>query len=172
VKLLRFALGLVVATVLHTLGPYLTAQFPAAFDLFLVLAVWTSLSSSASWSAVGGSAAGLFRDALSGGLYGLHGFADTLVAFASARVQQRLLVQQPLQIGLLFAAAAAVQLAIVAGLQILLLPGSEMPGLGAGAARMASCGVLGVILSVSSAWLHKTLDRRRERRRRRLGMSI
>jgi rod shape-determining protein MreD len=137
-----------------------------------VLAVWNSLSSSVSWSLVGGSAAGLCRDALSSGLYGLHGFADTLVAFASARVQQRLLIQQPLQIGLLFAVAAAFQLAVLAALQYLLLPGSEMPSAGSGVARMASCGVLGTLLSVSSTRFRKALDQRREQRRKRLGISI
>lgn len=171
-KFLRFGLGLVVATVLHTWGPALVPRFPAAADLFLVLAVWNSLSSSVSWSVTGGSAAGLCRDALSGGLYGLHGFADTLVAFASTRVQQRLLIRQPLQIGLLFAGAAALQLSILALLHYLLLPDSEMPTVSSGAARVVSCGVLGMVLSVLSARFQGAWERRREQRGKRLRMSL
>lgn len=171
-KFLRFGLGLVAATMLHTVGPAWIPRFPTATDLFLVLAVWNSLSSSVAWSVTGGSVAGLCRDALSGGLYGLHGFADTLVAFASTRIQQRLLIRQPLQIGLLFAGAAALQLSILAALHFVLLPGSELPAASSCAARIVSCGVLGMVLAMSATRFRGALERRREQRRKRLGMSI
>ena len=172
-KVLRFALGLAAAAVLHTLGSRWIPGFAAAIDLFLVLAVNCSLSSSAGWSAVAGSTAGLARDALSGGLYGLHGFADTLVAYLSARIQQRLLIKKPLQVGTLFAGAAGAQLLILEGLRLVVLPsGGEIPGIGALVVRMLVCGLLGLLLFVLSARLGSALERRRERRRRRLTMAI
>ncbi len=171
-KLLRFGLGLALATALQTLGTALVPRFAEAIDLFLVLAVWNAITSSVRWSMVGGSVAGLCRDALSGGFYGLHGFADTLVAFVAVRVQQRLLVQAPLQIGFLFTLAAALQLATLMTLQALLIPGSEMPGIGSSVVRMVCCGLLGMILSISSARIQTTFERWREQRRRRLRISV
>ena len=171
-KLFWFALGLAAATALHTLGARLAAGFPAVFDLFLVLVVYNSLSSPLGWSTAGGSAAGLMRDALSGGLYGLHGFADTLVAYLTARVRERLVIQKPLQVGLLFALAAAAQLVILASLQFLLVSGAELPGLGTLAARMVTCGVLGPLLLLLDQRLRAAAGRWREQRRRRLKMAL
>ncbi len=169
-KILRFLIGLAVAAVLHSLGSRLVASFPAVVDLFLILAVYNSLSCSPAWSMAGGSAAGLVRDALSGGLYGLHGFADTLVAYLTARLQQRLVIQQPLQIGLHLAVAAAVQLGILAALQALLVPGAELPGVGIMAARMTSSGILGWALFIAAGRFRNSVDHWREQRRRRLTM--
>ena len=172
-KLFRFALALVAATVLHALMSRWIGGFPAAVDLFLVLAVLNGLSSSAGWSALGGSAAGLVRDALSGGLYGLHGFSDTLAAWAAARLQQRLVIVKPLQVGLLLALAAALQLSLLQGLQVLLLPQqSEFPSLATGLTRLASSGLLGSVFFVLSARTRDAVARRREQRRRRLRMAI
>ncbi len=171
-KLLGFLLGLAAATALHTLGARLTAGFPAVFDLYLVLVVYNSLSSPVGWSTAAGSAAGLVRDTLSGGLYGLHGFADTLVAYLAARLRERLVIQKPLQVGLLFALAAAAQLVVLATLQFLLVSGAELPGLGALAARMVTCGVLGPLLLLLDLRLRTSVGRWREHRRRRLKMAL
>ncbi len=171
-KLLGFLLGLAAAAALHTLGARLAAGFPAAFDLFLVVVVYNSLSSRLAWSTAGGSAAGLLRDVLSGGLYGLHGFADTLVAYLTARLRERLVIQKPLQVGLLFALAAATQLVILAILQFLLVSGADLPGLGTLAARMVTCGILGPLLLLFDVRLRSVTARWRERRRRRLKMAL
>lgn len=170
-RVLVFVLGAAVATLLHVVGVYAFAGFPAAVDLFLVLAVMNSLGTTLGWSTVGGSAAGLARDALSGGPYGLHGFADTLVAHLTARLQERLVIQQPLQIGVLLALAAALQLAILAGLQALLLPSWELPSGRTMAARVVLCGVLGTLLSLFGTESRLRMKRWRERRRRRLRMA-
>ena len=115
-----------------------------------------------------GGTTGLAQDALSGGLYGLHGFADTLVAYTSSRLQQRLVIQQPSQVGLLFVLAAALQLAVLATLQFLLVSGSELPGLGTMIARMMSSGIAGVALFVFAGKAREWDRRLRARRRRRL----
>lgn len=171
-KLLWFTLGLLVTTVLHSLGSLLALEFFAFIDFFLVVAVYNSLSSPLGWSTAGGSAAGLVRDALSGGLYGLHGFADTLVAYLAARLQERLVIEKPLQVSLLFGLAAAIQLVILAGLQFLLFSDAELPGLGTMAARMTSSGLLGGTLFVLAARIRSSTARWREQRRRRLKMAL
>ncbi len=147
-KLLRFIVGLVLAVVLQALGLRLFDNFALGFDPFLILVVYHSLDGSPAWSSISGSVAGLAQDALSGGLFGLHGFANTLVAFASCRLRQRLVIQQSSQVGLLFVLSAALQLAILATLQFLLVSSAELPGLGSMAARLASSGVAGAFLYV------------------------
>ncbi len=147
-KLLRFIVGLILAVLVQSAGLRLFAHFGVAFDPFLILIVYHSLDSSPAWSSIGGSAAGLAQDALSGGLYGLHGFANTLVAYAASRFRQRLVIQQPTQVGLLFVLSAALQLAILASLQFLIVSGAELPGLGSMAARMLTSGLAGALLFI------------------------
>lgn len=170
-RVLTFLLGAAAATLIHALGVYATADFPAAVDLFLVLAVMNGLGTTVGWSTLGGSAAGLARDALSGGPYGLHGFADTLVAHLTARLQQRLVIQQPLQIGVLLALAAILQLAVLGALQALLLPSWELPSLRTMTVRVVLCGALGTLLSLLGTESRLRMRRWRERRRRRLRMA-
>ncbi len=167
-KFLRFALGLALAALLQSLGQHLFSRFSLLVDPFLVLVVYHSLDNSPAWSSVSGSAAGLAQDALSGGLYGLHGFANTLVAYFSSRLQQRLVIQQPSQVGLLFIVAAALQLAILATLQFLLVDTVELPGMGAMTARMASSGGLGAMLFMLIGKTREIEDQWRTRRSRRL----
>ncbi|MCP3961923.1 MAG: rod shape-determining protein MreD [bacterium] len=167
-KLLRFVVGLICATLLQALGLRFFSHFSLVIDPFLILVVYHSLDSTPAWSSIGGSVAGLAQDALSGGLYGLHGFANTLVGYASARLQQRLVIQQPAQVGLLFILAAAFQLAVLASLQFLLVSGAELPDLGTMTARMISSGVLGTALYVLARNSRDWGARWRARRSRRL----
>ena len=167
-KLLRFVVGLVCATLLQALGLRLSSQFSLAFDPFLILVVYHSLDNTPLWSSVGGSAAGLAQDTLSGGLYGLHGFANTLVAYAASRLQQRLVIQQSFQVALLFVLAAALQLAVLATLLFLLVGSAELPGPGTMAARMACSGIVGALLFVLARKTREWRGHWRARRRGRL----
>ncbi len=167
-KLLRFTVGLVLAVLLHALGLRLFDRFALAFDPILILVVYHSLDGSPAWSSICGSVAGLAQDALSGGLFGLHGFANTLVAFASCRLRQRLVIQQPSQVGLLFVLSAALQLAILAMLQFLIVSDAELPGLGSMAARLTSSGIAGSALYVLAGKAREWERSWRARRRRRL----
>ncbi len=166
-KLLRFVVGLICAVLLQTLGLRLFSHFALAFDAFLILVVYQSLTGSTGWSSIGGSAAGLVQDALSGGPYGLHGFANTLVAYAASRLRLRLVTQQPSQVGLLFVMSAAIQVATLASLRFLIVSGAELPGLGSMAARLASSGIVGATLFVLAGkirgWEKNRLARRRTR---------
>lgn len=167
-KFLQFFIGLLCVTLIHVLGQRFFSQFSLVIDPFLVLVVYYSLHNNPAWSSVVGSVAGLAHDSLSGGLYGLHGFADTLVAHVSSRLQQRLVVQQPLQVGLLFVLASAFQLTILATLQFWLVGGSELPGLGSMTARMMTSGLAGVILLVIKGQVRELDASWRARQRRRL----
>lgn len=171
-RIVRFAVGLVLAAAGQTLGLYLDASFLLAIDLFLLLALAMSLEYAPVGSMLIGSAAGLAQDALTGGLFGLHGFADTVVAWAASRIRQRVVIQQPLQIGMLFALAAAVQLTLLLFLQFLMLPGADLPGLHVMVIRMVTTGAGGMLLFVFNRRLRERFEVWREKRRRRLSLEI
>lgn len=166
-KLLRFALGLALAVMIQSLGQHLFSHFSLIIDPFLVLVVYFSLNNTPAWSSIGGSVAGLVQDALGGGPYGLHGFANTLVAYFSSRLQQRLVVQQSSQVGLLFSVAAAIQLATLAALQFLLVDSVELPGVLIWMGRLVFSGLLGATLfslvgkakEIDTRWRAKRTDR-------------
>ena len=171
-RIVRFVVGLLLAAALQALGIRLFGPFFLVIDLFLVLAVYTSLDHGPVASMLAGSVAGLAQDALTGGLYGLHGFANTLVAWAAARLRQRVVIQQPHQVGLLFALAAALQQTILVALQYLMLPGALLPGLGVMTARMATTGAAGTLLWILTRRVRHGLGVWRERRRRRLALRL
>jgi len=171
-RILRFAAGLVIATFVEVLGLRFFAPFCQVVDPFLILVVYTSLEAPPAWSMLGGSAAGLSQDALTGGLYGLHGFADTLVAWIAARLKQHVVIQRPRQVGLLFALAAGLQQALLAVLQFLTVPGSELPGPGTTAAKIAAAGLLGAGLFVATGRLRGGIGEWRRRRSRRLKIEV
>jgi rod shape-determining protein MreD len=83
-SVLRFLASLVVVVLVHTLGVRLWGGFAVYFDVFLILTiVWAFEATTLTGLAVG-LAAGLAADAFSGGLYGLNGFANTLVGYMTA----------------------------------------------------------------------------------------
>lgn len=85
---LRFLVGLVAALGVHVVGTWLVPTLPRLFDPFLVLVVVNALGASGAGGLLGGATAGLVHDSLTGRLYGLHGFADTIVGYAVARAAQ------------------------------------------------------------------------------------
>lgn len=171
-RLVRFLAALVLAAGVQALGLRLYGSFFVAIDLFLVAAVYFSLDDGPVPSMFRGSLAGLAQDALTNGLFGLHGFADTFVAWAAARLRQRVVIQQPLQVGLLFALAAALQHTLLVALQYLMLPGSRLPGLGMMAVRMVTTGTVGALTYVLAGHLRVRLREWREKRRRRLALEL
>jgi rod shape-determining protein MreD len=171
-RTLRFLIGLFLATALQVLGVHLDGSFLLFVDLFLVLAVAAGLDHGPVGSMLAGSVAGLAQDALTGGLFGLNGFADTFVAWAASRLEQRVVIQRPLEVGLLFALAAALQQTLLVLLQYLMLPGADLPGLEVMALRMATSGLAGMTLFVAVRRSRERLEAWRERRRRRLALEI
>ena len=89
-RVVRFVIALLLALAVHGLGTWMLPELPRFLDLFLVLTVLNALSGSTLGGLLGGTVAGLSHDALSGRLFGLHGFADTITGYAVARAAQRL----------------------------------------------------------------------------------
>lgn len=171
-NLVRFVIALFLAAAVQTLGLRLHGSFFLAIDLFLIVAVYFSLDGGPVPSMLRGSLAGLVQDALTSGLFGLHGFANTFVTWAAARLRQRVVIQQPLQVGLLFALAAALQHTLLTALQYLMLPGSPLPGLGMMAVRMVTTGILGALAYVLAGHLRARLRTWRDKRRRKLALEV
>ncbi len=141
----RFVLGLAAVVVLHFVGAQLSTDLPRLLDLFLILVVVYAVGGDLLVGILVGMAAGLTTDAITGGLYGLHGFADTIVGYGSAYAAQRLVIRRPFGVFLMFALASAAQQAILVGLVVMLLAEPALPGLTWTLARVAATGVVGLL---------------------------
>lgn len=126
---LRFAVALVLCVAFHALGARLWPGLSSLLNLLLVLTVLNALRGNSLAGLGGGLAAGLARDALSGALYGLFGFADTIVGYVAARVAQRLVIERASGIMLVVALATLLQQALIAGLVALFSLPAQPPDL-------------------------------------------
>jgi rod shape-determining protein MreD len=134
-----------VVIVAHLLGVGLWSGFGLVFDLFLLLAVLNAIDGDTFAGLAGGLAAGLVADAVSGGLYGLHGLADTIVGYGTAFATQRLVVQRPSSVFLVFSLAAALQQLTLVTVTLLMLPDPELPTYPGVVAKVVVAGMLGVL---------------------------
>lgn len=116
----RFLVALALALAGHVVGAWLVPELPRVLDLFLVVTVLNALGGSSASGLLGGTAAGLTHDALSGRLFGLHGFADTLVGYAVARAAQRLDLAGPGAVLVTVALATLLEEAVLVLLAVLL----------------------------------------------------
>jgi len=158
----RFLAGLALAAFVHFLGTRALPTFPLAADLFLVVTLLVARSGRPVPAMFAGLACGWAADALAGGPFGLHGLADTMVGFGSALAAQQLVVQRRTSLLSVFAAGAAAQSAILAGLAIVFLPGGDLPALAWLPVKVTTTALAGL------AWtsLAAAVDRRWSRRRR------
>jgi rod shape-determining protein MreD len=147
---LRFLFALLCVVLIHIVGMRLFPNFARYFDVFLVLVVFHSLDGNSLAGMLGGLAVGLVHDGFSGGLFGLHGFADTLVGYAVARAAQQVATQQAVVVLLLFALASAFQQTVLVGLVLFLLSEPQLPAWSAVALKALSSGALGWILYLAS----------------------
>lgn len=161
---LRFAAALLAVTLLHFAGGRLFEDFARAVDLFLVLVVFYALGSGLVAATVVGVVAGLVTDAVTGGLYGLHGFADTIIGYGTAYAAQRLVVRRPPGVFLIFSLAAALQQAILVGLVVLLQTGPALPELYWMLLKVGTTGVAGVALVLARGWVLRRAEGWRRRR--------
>jgi len=168
----RFLLGLLAVTAFQILGQKLFPQFFELVDLFLVLVVYNALVVGPVGSMAGGSVAGLAHDALTGGLFGLFGFADTLVGWAAARLRQRLVVRQPAQVAMLFALAAAVQQLAVVVVTVLMLPSSDFPSPSTMVVRMVTTAGIGTLVFVVAGRSQLYYARWKQNRHKRLRIDL
>jgi rod shape-determining protein MreD len=142
---LRFFAGLVVAALAHYAGTRFWPAFPRAVDLFVLLTILQARRGHAVGGMLAGCAAGAVADALAGGPWGLHGFADTVVGFGIARAAQQLVVQRTTSLAAIFAAGAAAQQAILAGLSLVFRPGAELAEPEWLGVRVATTAALGLV---------------------------
>lgn len=164
----RFALALVLAVIAHTLGVRVHPTFAQAVDLFVTLAVLHALDGDSVAGLLGGLAVGMAHDALSGGLFGLFGIADTIVGYGVARLSQRLVIERAIGVFPVAAVAAVFQQVIVVGLALLVLADPRLPDPRWLAARALTTGLVATLLYASSRWWTGSSDRRRRRRREKI----
>lgn len=173
IELGRFLLGLVAAVALHVLGMQLrVVSVPLYFDPFLVLVIYVSMRASTARSILAGTLVGLVQDALTGGLYGLHGFADTAVAYLISAVRQRFVIQQSSQIAVLASLGGIFQGLVLAGLQLALVTDAELPGATSSFIKVALTGLTTLAVYVGSNRLLAYERRRREQRNRRIRLGL
>lgn len=169
VAALRFLLGLVLAIATHTLALHANEHSPLLLDPFVVLVIYHALRANPIPSAMVGSVVGLTQDAFTGGLFGLHGFANTLVAYLVSAIRQRFLIQQPLQVAVLAALGGAFQLTTLAFLQFSLIDAAEIPHPGFAFVKMLVTGLLtmGVYLAANRffSWERNWREKRSRRLR-------
>jgi rod shape-determining protein MreD len=142
----RFLLAVAAAYLAQLLGLALTPHFPRAVAPFLLVVVWFSMRTSPVLAQLLGASCGLVEDALTGGLFGLHAFADTLVAYGVALAAQRVVVGQQAVRVLLFAGAAVVQQLVIGGLLLAMLDDPPLPTPGFALLKVATTALLGAVL--------------------------
>jgi len=169
-SVVKFLLALAAALLLHLVGARLHPNLPQALDLFLPVVVLNSLSGSSLAGLLGGLAAGWAQDSVTGGFYGLYGFADTVVGYATARLAQRLVVQRAVGVFGIAAFASALQQVILIALSLLLLPQASVPAPVWVAVRALTTGLAGMLVYTASARFRRLAESRRKSRMSRLRM--
>ena len=143
---LRFAGAVLLAVLAHSAGAELWGDFPSAVDLFLVVVVFNALGGTTFGGLVGGLIVGLIADAFTGGLYGLNGFADTIIGYGTAYAAHRIMIQRAASVFVLFALAAALQQGILIGLALAIVPESGLPSFFWSLITVGTSGLLGVVV--------------------------
>jgi rod shape-determining protein MreD len=149
-RALRFLALLLGALIVHFVGVRAVPGFSAVVDPFVVGLVFQALDASPLGGLLYGIVVGATQDAVSGGLYGLYGFADTVVGYVAAVVAQRVVIQRWPGVMLAFAAGAALQQLVLVAVAFLVLGDPELPGVAALALRPAACAVLGLCLFIAT----------------------
>ena len=152
---LKFAAGLVVVVLLHLAGVRLLDGFFRVADLLLVVVLFTALGGSLLGGMLAGLVAGLVADTLTGGFYGMYGFAGTIVGYGAAFAAQRLVIQRATAIWLVFSAGAAIQQMVVIGLSLVLLEDPALPGFVPVVLKVAVTGLFGVGSQVAGRLLSR-----------------
>ncbi len=162
-KLLRFLAALALVALVHFAGTRLLPDFPRAIDLFLVATVLTAAGGDSMAGMLGGMVAGLTRDTLSGGLYGLHGFADTIIGYGTARTAQRLIFDRTGVILITLVIATFVQQGVLTALEFGLLERFEPPDPLWWTVKALANGLTGGICFALSGTAARAQTRRQER---------
>ncbi len=167
-RVLRFLAALAAATLAHVVAGRILAVFPQTVDLFLVVVVLNALSGDSRAGMWGGLAVGLVQDALTGGPFGLHSFADTVVGYGTARAARHLVIQRATGVLLVVTVAAVVQQSVLMILAFLFLLQPKLPELPAVVLKALTTGGAGFLAFVLSTRLRETRESWRRGRSSRL----
>jgi rod shape-determining protein MreD len=127
-RAVRLLVALVLAVLLQLLGSRSFEAFNLLVDPFLVVTVIFALKGDLVAGMLGGLVAGLTADGLSGGPFGLYGFADTIVGYGTALAARRLVIQRATSVLAVGTVAALAQQVVVVGLTWVLLEGAPTSG--------------------------------------------
>lgn len=119
--------GIALATLGHFLVWKLAPQFAPGVDLFLVATLLASIRGGQVEGMLVGLAAGTIADAVSGGPFGLHGFALTLSGYLVGLAADRVAEMTELAAGLLALIGAMVERLLLVGLLYLFV--ADLPAL-------------------------------------------
>lgn len=166
-RALRFAAALVLALLTHLVLVALAPPAARLLDPFLIATAYLAMTTRPGTAAAQGAVIGLVHDGLSGGLYGLQGFAATLIGFVMARAVRLVDLHKSYYVALYFGSAVLFQQLIVQGLLLLL---TQQPAPVAPlelALRVALAGPAGALLvagceHASEAWRSWRARRRAE----------
>jgi rod shape-determining protein MreD len=172
VRLVKLLAGIALALAIHLVGTRLFPGFSRWVDVFLVAVVLYALSGKTLSALLVGLGVGLLEDSLANGPLGLFGFADTLVAYGTARLAQRLVIQRATGVLLVVSFASLLQQAILALLAFMLLPNPSLAaplGMALHAALQAgACGLVGMTAYGAARNWSRTAEARRRGRMGRL----
>lgn len=157
---IRFLAGLAFAALVHVAGTAIWSGFALVADPFLVAAVVVALGGRAELALVAGTLAGWTGDALTGGPFGLFGLADGAVAYATAIVAQRIVVDRRSSAAGVFAAAAAAQGALLVALGVVFRGSAEILTSLELVLRVASTAALGLAWMQAARWVTARWRRR------------
>lgn len=144
-----------------TLNRYVAGHY---LDLGLVVVVYSALTAGQVAGVLTGSLAGLFQDAMSGGVIGMAGLSNTIVGFLAGTVGTQFIVTHTFPRFVVFFAATIVNVAVFIGLNELLglrpfgFPAAQVAGQALGNA------VVGVLAFNIIESLPGAIERRRAAR--------
>lgn len=160
-RILRPLALLLVAVAVYFLGMTASSSFSLYLDVFLVVVVLQALSGDTLGALLLGLAAGIVQDTLPpNGPLGF-GFANTLVAYGTARLAQRLVIQKATSVLGVVAFASIVQQTVLASLAYLLLPDPSLPLPWQVGVKALASGALGMILYGAAERLARARDAKR-----------
>jgi rod shape-determining protein MreD len=172
VRAAKLLAALAAAVLVHLAGTRLLPSFPLRVDVFLVVVVLQALGGNSLSALLFGLLAGLVQDTLTSGPFGLFGFADTAIAYGTARLAQRLVIQRATGVFSVASFASLLQQAILAVLAFLLLPSpslpAPLPGSEQAVIKALACGALSMLVYAAGGRFRRTVEARRRGRMGRL----
>jgi rod shape-determining protein MreD len=167
VKVAGILIAIALALALQTTLARFVIGGTAAVDLVLVVVVYVALTTGPAGGMLAGSAAGLIQDALSSGLIGIGGLAQSIVGYAAGVVGQQFIMTATLPRFVMFMAATALHALVFIGLYVLLGLRTFSSPWAAVLSQAVGNAVVGVIGFTIVESLPGALERRRTAKRTR-----